>query len=88
MDINEGWVQILSLFLANAALILWFRAESRSDWRHMDNKLESSKIETTQLIKAIQEEAKSFAQIMRMETKEFHERLLDIEMHHKHRTDP
>ncbi len=27
------WIQILSLFLANAGLILWFRAESRSDYR-------------------------------------------------------
>jgi hypothetical protein len=33
---TESWMQIISLFLANAALILWFRAESRSDWRHMD----------------------------------------------------
>jgi hypothetical protein len=30
------WLQVLSLFLANAGLIIWFRAESRNDWRHMD----------------------------------------------------
>ena len=53
MDINEGWIQILSLFLANAGLIIWFRAESRSDWRHMDAKLDT-------LTKAIQEEMKDF----------------------------
>ena len=53
MDINEGWVQVLSLFLANAGLIIWFRAESRSDWRHMDSKLDT-------LTKAIQEEMKDF----------------------------
>lgn len=53
MQINEGWVQIASLFLANAGLIIWFRAESRADWRHMDNKLDAS-------IKAIQEEMKDF----------------------------
>ena len=35
------WLQVLSLFLANACLIMWFRAESRNDWRHMDAKLEA-----------------------------------------------
>ncbi len=49
MDFNESWIQIASLFLANAGLIIWFRAESRSDWRHMDNK-----------VNAIQEEMKDF----------------------------
>lgn len=47
------WSQVISLFLANAALIAWFRAESRADWRHMDNKLDAS-------IRAIQEEMKDF----------------------------
>lgn len=50
---TEPWIQTLSLFLANAGLILWFRSESISDWRHMDNKLDLS-------IKAIQEEIKDF----------------------------
>jgi len=30
---SESWIQILSLFLANAGLILWFRSEYRSDHR-------------------------------------------------------
>lgn len=47
------WSQVISLFLANAALIAWFRAESRADWRHMDNKLDAS-------IRAIHEEVKDF----------------------------
>lgn len=46
---TESWVQIISLFLANATLILWFRSESRSDWKHMDAKID-----------AIQEEIKDF----------------------------
>lgn len=46
---NESWVQIISLFLANAGLIIWFRSESRNDWRHMDAKLD-----------AIQQEMKDF----------------------------
>ncbi len=47
------WLQVISLFLANAGLIVWFRAESRSDWRHMDSKLDAS-------ITAIREEMKDF----------------------------
>lgn len=46
---TESWVQIISLFLANAGLILWFRSESRNDWRHIDAKID-----------AIQEEIKDF----------------------------
>lgn len=47
------WLQVFTLFFANAGLIIWFRAESRADWRHMDAKLDAS-------IKAIQEEMKDF----------------------------
>ena len=50
---TEGWIQVFSLFLANAGLMIWFRTESRNDWRHMDNKLDTS-------IRAIQEEMKDF----------------------------
>ena len=38
---NESWTQLASLFLANAGLIIWFRTESRNDWRQMDSKLEA-----------------------------------------------
>jgi len=47
--LQESWLQILSLFLANSALILWFRSESRNDWRHMDAQ-----------VRAIHEEIKDF----------------------------
>lgn len=47
------WLQITSLFLANAGLIVWFRAESRNDWRHMDAKVDAMQ-------KAIHEEMKDF----------------------------
>ena len=43
------WLQVLSLFLANAGLVIWFRSESRNDWRHMDAQ-----------IQAIQQEIKDF----------------------------
>mgnify|MGYP001617665387 FL=1 len=60
MDLNESWIQIASLFLANAALIVWFRAESRSDWRHMDAKMDANKAETTVILNSIQSEIKDF----------------------------
>lgn len=50
------WLQVLSLFLANAGLILWFRSESRSDWRHMDAKTEA----IMGTIIAIKDEIKDF----------------------------
>lgn len=65
---SESWMQISALFLANAGLIVWFRAESRSDWRHMDAKMESFRAETGILIRAIQEEIK-----------DFHRKLIEIE---------
>mgnify|MGYP001572084734 CR=1 FL=1 len=60
MDLNESWIQIASLFLANAGLIVWFRAESRSDWRHMDAKMDANKAETTVILNSIQSEIKDF----------------------------
>jgi len=45
----ETWLQVFSLFIANAGLVIWFRTESRNDWRHMDAQ-----------IRAIQEEIKDF----------------------------
>ena len=61
---SESWVQIISLFLANAGLILWFRSESRSAWRHMDAKID-----------AIQEEMKSFHGRLEKQDAEFKGRL-------------
>lgn len=47
------WSQVLTLFFANAGLIIWFRTESRADWRHMDNKLDAS-------LQGIRDEMKDF----------------------------
>ncbi len=66
------WSQILALILGNGALIiplfLWNRAESRSDIRHMDTKVETFMNGIRQDIKAIHEEIK-----------DFHSRLCEIE---------
>lgn len=66
------WYHILSIILGNLAILLplwlWNRAESRSDMRHMDNKLEA----TRNLVVAIHDEMK-----------DFHYRLLEIEKNRK-----
>jgi len=69
MDINEGWIQVLSLFLANAGLIIWFRTESRNDWRHMDNKLDT-------FMREVQEERKEFHGRLERQDAEFKAHLL------------
>ncbi len=69
---HESWMQILALFLANASLMVWFRSESRSDWRHMDNKLDNT-------IKAIQEEMKDFHTRLSLQDMEFKNRLFTLE---------
>lgn len=54
------WIQLLFLFFANASLIVWFRTESRNDYRHLDAKIESNHRECRQLIETIHEEMKDF----------------------------
>ena len=54
------WLQVLSLFLANAGLILWFRTESRNDWRQMDAKLDAHGRDTRDLIETIRQDMKDF----------------------------
>jgi hypothetical protein len=62
------WIQIASLFLANAGLIFWFRSESRSDWRHMDAKID-----------VMRQESKEIQAAILYEMKDFHGRLCAIE---------
>lgn len=69
---SEPAMQIIGLFLANAGLILWFRAESRTDWRHMDNKLDMFMRET-------KEEMKDFHTRLALQDLEFKQRLCAIE---------
>ena len=68
MEISEAWLQVGSLFLANAALIVWFRSESRADWRHCDAQ-----------IHAIREDIKDFHTQLALQDHEFKMRLCSIE---------
>jgi hypothetical protein len=58
------WVQFIIFFLGVFGLFVWNRSESRSDIRHMDNKLDANR----ELINAIH-----------LEMKDFHARLCTIE---------
>lgn len=58
----------ITFVAAMIVLFLWTRAESRSDIRHMDNKLDV----TRELVRAIHDEVK-----------DFHIRLVEIEKNRK-----
>ncbi len=73
------WTQVLTLFFANAGLIIWFRSESRSDWRHMDNKLDQQRIETTEILRSIQKEISDFHVKLATQDMEFKMHLCSIE---------
>ena len=76
---SESWLQIGSLFLANAALIVWFRSESRADWRLMDSKMESFRAENGQIMRSMENTIHAIQQ----EMKDFHARLYAIEERNK-----
>lgn len=62
------WEQVLTILVGNIAMFLWATRQARSDFLHLDRKLEENRKETTQIVKAIQEEIK-----------DFHDRLCAIE---------
>jgi hypothetical protein len=91
---NMDWMQVLFLFFANSALILWFRAESRADWRKSDSELKEFRelwmaelrdmddrwINTN---KEFNEKWNKFNEKWLQESKEFHQKLCDIEAKRK-----
>lgn len=69
---NETWIQILTIIVGNFSIILWFRKESREDWVRCQNSIDSHQRDTKVTIDAIQSEMK-----------DFHKKLLEIEMGRK-----
>lgn len=39
-------MDIMLFLLVNLGLIIWIRSESRNDFRHLDNKIESIRLES------------------------------------------
>ena len=58
------WTQVLTILGGNMALFMWATRQARTDFLHLDRKLEENRKETNQIIKAIQEEVKDFHKVM------------------------
>lgn len=54
------WMQVLTILGGNMALFLWATRQARSDFLHLDKKMDENRRETNQIIKSIQEEIKEF----------------------------
>lgn len=54
------WSQVITILGGNMALFLWATRQARSDFLHLDKKLDENRKETQQIVKAIQEEVKDF----------------------------
>ena len=66
------WTQVLTILVGNMALFLWATRQARTDFLHLDKKLDENRKETNSLVKAIQDEMK-----------DFHNRLCKIESERK-----
>lgn len=73
------WGQFAIMFITFVGLFIWNRTESRTDARHTEAKLES----TRELVKAIHQEGIEFRLAMLAESKDFHGRLCTIEERNK-----
>lgn len=54
------WTQVITILGGNIALFLWATRQSRSDFLHLDKKLDENRKETQAIVKAIQEEIREF----------------------------
>lgn len=62
------WSQVATIFGANMALFLWATRQARTDFLHLDRKLEENRKETNAIVQAIREDIR-----------DFHDRLCAIE---------
>lgn len=69
------WTQVLTILGGNMALFLWATRQARTDFLHLDRKLEENRKETTQMIK----ETNQLVKAIQEEIKDFHNRLCRIE---------
>lgn len=74
-----AWSQFIIFFIGVFGLFIWNRSESRSDIRHMDNKLDAIR----ELTREIHKESVEFRLAMMNESKDFHNRLCAIKERNK-----
>lgn len=71
---------IVGVFIGNLSIILWFRGESRNDWRHLDQKLDLYSKESRDQISSLKDSTLAMIGSIKDDMKDFHERLLEIEI--------
>jgi hypothetical protein len=77
------WTQVLTILVGNIGMILWSTRQARTDFLHLDRKLEENRKETNQIVKAIQEEIKDFHLKLALQDQEFKMRFCAIEERNK-----
>jgi hypothetical protein len=73
------WTQVLTILGGNMALFMWATRQSRTDFLHLDRKLEENRKETQQIVK----ESNSILKAIQEEVRDFHGRLCAIEERRK-----
>lgn len=73
------WIQFIIFIGSTVGLFFWNRSEGRSDMRHMDAKLES----TRELVRAIHDDMRDFHTRLALQDLEFKTRLCAIEEKNK-----
>jgi len=62
------WMQIVSLFLANTILIVWFREEGKRERKRIEQQLEEMNERNNMVVRAIQSEMEGFnARLLKIE---------------------
>jgi len=74
------WTQLIIFFLGVFGLFVWNRTDNRNDYRHAENRNDILR----NLIDEMRKENFAFKEKWLEETKDFHNRLCDIERKRKH----
>jgi hypothetical protein len=80
------WMQVLTIIGANLCMFLWATQQARTDFYHMDTKLDENRKETQRIVKETQQLVKSIqetVQAIQTEMHDFHNRLCAIEERRK-----
>lgn len=80
---NGQFVALIGINLASIStvlsLLIFFRSESRNDYRHLDTKIDLIRKESKENIEAMRIESQAFLKSIQDEMKDFHGRLCAIE---------
>jgi len=58
------WTQVLTILGGNMALFLWPTRQARSDFLHLDKKMDEHRKETQNILKEIKDENRAFYERM------------------------